>query len=116
MQKRIRKKTAKPNRQNLKNNPERTQERSARPNIQRVPLRFCPRLPEARVIPTPFRLVRVEAAGSSCGSFRKAFLLSVCTALGVLILTRLVSCGKNLPRCQEKKGRKGGEEKENRGR
>ena len=49
--------------------------------------------PEARVVPTPFRLVSVARAESMLGSFLKAFLDSVTTARGVLIRTRLVSCG-----------------------
>lgn len=57
---------------------------------------FC--VPEANVVPTPFRLDRLAMACSIFGSFRKAFLVSVWTAFGVLIRTRLVSCGKNLPR------------------
>lgn len=57
--------------------------------------------PDAKVVPTPFKLHRVETACSRWGNFLKAFLLSVCTALGVLILTRLVSWGKNLPLYKE---------------
>jgi hypothetical protein len=37
-------------------------------------------------------------ACSMLGSFRKAFLLSDCTALGVLIRTKFVNWGKNFPR------------------
>ena len=48
-------------------------------------------IPDASVVPTPFRLVRVPTACSRLGSFLKAFLLSVCTAFGVLIRTKLVS-------------------------
>jgi hypothetical protein len=58
--------------------------------------------PEAKVVPTPLRLVRVAMACSTFGSFLKAFLLSDCTALGVLILTKLVNWGKNFPLCQKK--------------
>ena len=47
--------------------------------------------PEARVVPTPLRPQRVVMAASTLGSFLKAFLDSVCTALGVLMRTRLVS-------------------------
>ena len=47
--------------------------------------------PEARVAPTPFRLVRVAMACSTLGSFRKALRLSVWTALGVLMRTRFVN-------------------------
>ena len=47
--------------------------------------------PEASVVPTPLRLVRVAMACSTLGSFRKAFLLSDCTALGVLIRTKFVN-------------------------
>ncbi len=49
--------------------------------------------PEARVVPTPLRLVRAATAESRAGNFLKAFLVSVWTALGVLIRTKLVSCG-----------------------
>jgi hypothetical protein len=56
-------------------------------------------LPEARVVPTPFRLVRDATACSRFGSFLNAFLLSVMTAFGELIRTKLVNCGKNFPRC-----------------
>ena len=49
--------------------------------------------PEARVVPTPLRPQSVVMAASTLGSFLKAFLDSVCTALGVLMRTRLVSCG-----------------------
>ena len=49
--------------------------------------------PDARVVPTPFSPQSVVIAASTLGSFLKAFLDSVCTALGVLILTKLVSCG-----------------------
>ena len=49
--------------------------------------------PEASVHPTPLSPHKVVIAASRFGSFRKAFLLSVCTARGVLIRTRLVSCG-----------------------
>ena len=48
-------------------------------------------LPDAMVVPTPLRLVSVAQACSRFGSFRKAFLVSATTALGVLIRTRLVS-------------------------
>ena len=47
--------------------------------------------PEAKVVPTPLRLQRVVMEASMLGSFLNAFLDSVCTALGVLIRTRLVS-------------------------
>lgn len=56
--------------------------------------------PEAKVVPTPFKLVKVEMACSTLGNLRKALRLSVCTAFGVLILTKFVSCGKNFPRCK----------------
>lgn len=51
------------------------------------------------MVPTPLRLVKVEMACSTLGNFRKALRLSVWTAFGVLMRTRLVSCGKNFPRC-----------------
>jgi len=51
------------------------------------------RPPEARVQPTPLSPQRVVIAASRLGSFRRAFLDSVWTARGVLIRTRLVSCG-----------------------
>ena len=54
--------------------------------------------PDARVVPTPFKLVKDAKALSKLGSLRKAFRLSVCTAFGVLMRTRLVNWGKNLPR------------------
>ena len=57
------------------------------------------------VVPTPMRLVSVDAAGSRWGSFLKAFLVSVCTALGVLMRTRLLSWGKNFPRCTKGKSK-----------
>jgi len=69
-------------------------------------------IPDASVVPTPFKLVSVAAACSTLGSFLNAFLLSVCTALGVLMRTKLVNCGKNLPRCgrvTEREGEKGKE-------
>ena len=47
-------------------------------------------------------MVRVLTPCSRLGNFLKAFLLSVCTAFGVLIRTRLVSWGKNFPRCQKR--------------
>ena len=56
--------------------------------------------PDARVVPTPFKFVKVAMALSKLGSLRKAFRLTVCTAFGVLIRTRLVNWGKNLPRCK----------------
>jgi len=56
-------------------------------------IRFGHAGPDARVVPTPFSPQRVVMAASTLGSLRKAFLDSVCTALGVLILTKLVSCG-----------------------
>ena len=56
--------------------------------------------PDARVVPTPFKLVKDTKALSKLGSLRKAFRVSVCTAFGVLIRTRLVNWGKNLPRCK----------------
>ena len=49
--------------------------------------------PEASVHPTPLSPHKVVMAASRLGSFLNAFLLSVCTARGVLIRTRLVSCG-----------------------
>ena len=49
--------------------------------------------PDARVVPTPFSPQSVVMAASTFGILRKAFLDSVWTALGVLILTKLVSCG-----------------------
>ena len=58
--------------------------------------------PEAKVVPTPLRLVRVEIACSTLGNFRKALRVSVCTAFGVLMRTRLVNCGKNFPRCKNR--------------
>ena len=60
------------------------------------------------MVPTPFRLVRVLTPCSRLGNFLKAFLLSVCTAFGVLIRTRLVSWGKNFPRCQKRVKRRTG--------
>ena len=57
-------------------------------------------IPDAKVVPTPLRLVSVAVACSrEWGNFRKALRVSVCTAFGVLIRTKLVSCGKNFPRC-----------------
>lgn len=47
--------------------------------------------PDASVVPTPFRLVRVLTPLSRLGNFLKAFLVSVCTAFGVFIRTKLVS-------------------------
>ena len=58
--------------------------------------------PEAKVVPTPLRLVKVEIACSRLGNLRKALRVSVCTALGVLMRTRLVNCGKNFPRCKNR--------------
>ena len=58
--------------------------------------------PEAKVVPTPLRLVRVEIACSTLGNLRKALRVSVCTAFGVLMRTRLVNCGKNFPRCKNR--------------
>ena len=55
---------------------------------------FSPRVcnkPEAKVVPTPLRLVKVEMACSTLGSLRKALRLSVCTAFGVLIRTKFVN-------------------------
>ena len=49
--------------------------------------------PEASVVPTPLRPQSVVTAASMLGSFLKAFLDSVWTALGVLMRTRLVSWG-----------------------
>jgi len=49
--------------------------------------------PEARVVPTPLRPHSVVMAASRLGSFLLALRDSVCTARGVLIRTRLVSCG-----------------------
>ena len=68
-------------------------------------------VPEAMVVPTPLRLVSVDMADSNCGIFLKAFLVSVWTALGVLIMTRFVSWGKNLPRCSDAKKEKGKKER-----
>ena len=53
-------------------------------------------------MPTPLRLVRVEIACSTLGNLRKALRVSVCTAFGVLMRTRLVNCGKNFPRCKNR--------------
>ena len=53
-------------------------------------------------------MVRVLTPCSRLGNFLKAFLLSVCTAFGVLIRTRLVSWGKNFPRCQKRERRRTG--------
>ena len=49
--------------------------------------------PDARVVPTPLSPQSVVMAASRLGSFLKAFLDSVWTARGVLIRTKLVSCG-----------------------
>ena len=49
--------------------------------------------PEARVVPTPLRPHSVVMAASRLGSFLLALRDSVCTARGVLIRTKLVSCG-----------------------
>ena len=49
--------------------------------------------PDASVVPTPFRPQRVVMDASMFGSFLNAFLDSVWTALGVLILTKLVNWG-----------------------
>ena len=49
--------------------------------------------PEARVVPTPLRLVRVATALSRFGSFLNAFLDSVCTARGVFMRTKFVNWG-----------------------
>ena len=53
----------------------------------------CRHQPEARVHPTPFSPHRVVMAASRLGSLRNAFRDSVWTARGVLIRTKLVSCG-----------------------
>ena len=47
--------------------------------------------PDARVVPTPFSPHKVVMLASMFGSFLNAFLDSVWTALGVLILTKLVN-------------------------
>ena len=56
-----------------------------------LPPRQDNKQPDARVVPTPFKLQRVEHAPSRCGSFLNAFLDSVCTARGVLMRTKLVN-------------------------
>ena len=47
-------------------------------------------LPVAMVVPTPFKLLRLFKADSRLGNLRRAFRVSVATALGVLIITRLI--------------------------
>jgi hypothetical protein len=75
---------------------------------KKVPRSGCHQ-PDASVVPTPLRLVNVAMACSTLGNFLNAFLLSDCTALGVLMRTKLVNWGKNFPRCEEKEKRSGNE-------